>query len=574
MRLIQHLMLAQSDLSHLAEVFLSGLLHRLGDPNEDPNTAQYEFVPGIRALLNDHLSRDELLQVLQRSSQFVTAQFGQAFDFAAVVADPEGAELPAVAGHDDTSRPLAVVSAEVLARLGGRYQVLAQRISAQPNLAEVQGSAATATPSPTITEEAFEAAPVSEVHPTASTAHDARAPVPPKPATPAVFPHPHFGVGHFLAVTASTVAGEEDRRGTLAVAHTIGNLLDPHYTSEYLDAPTHAEIADALERLPSRLQRSAPLVVFWSAPIVASSDGQSRLLGRDDRAPWTSAPTIRDLVHACMASGAEQILMLLDGGSASLRELELEPWTNQWVAIVGISSDGRSTFSDLIGSATTRLSAEWPPHLSAVTGQRFMRDLARHVNALGTYSVSTTESGTPRPMMRNPAFRATADPPQAAYRTVQDKLAEQDLKGAEHTGRAIPEDELRSRSLRDVAIAYAEADDVRNAVRVSADIENPAYRAESLVAIAGAHARTSRPDWAEAVLGDARNLLDVVSDPTARADIQRAIDGAASAISSSQPGRARWRRRSPPDVSGSRPINTDNVPLYESGSSTSPGSEE
>jgi len=129
MRLVQQVMLPESDLAHLAEVFLGGLLQRISDdPKTDPDTVQYEFQAGVRDELNGYLLRDELLTVLQRSSEFVTERFGQPFDFAALLADPDGVELPAV-GDETGGRPLAHVAIGVLANLGGRYQALAERLT-------------------------------------------------------------------------------------------------------------------------------------------------------------------------------------------------------------------------------------------------------------------------------------------------------------------------------------------------------------------------------------------------------------------------------------------------------------
>jgi hypothetical protein len=129
MRLVQQVMLPESDLAHLAEVFLGGLLHRISDdPQADPDTVQYEFLPGVRDELNGYLLRDELLTVLQRSSEFVAERFGQPFDFAALLADPAGAALPAVGGETG-GRPLAHVAVGVLANLGGRYRALAERLT-------------------------------------------------------------------------------------------------------------------------------------------------------------------------------------------------------------------------------------------------------------------------------------------------------------------------------------------------------------------------------------------------------------------------------------------------------------
>jgi glycine cleavage system H protein len=129
MRLVQRVMLPESDTAHLAEVFLGGLLTMIPAPEgtADPETAQYDFYPGVRDELNNYLLRDEMLDVVRTTSQFVSERFGQPLDFAALLADPEGAPLPAIAG--DGGPPLAYITATVLAKLGGRYRSLLDRLA-------------------------------------------------------------------------------------------------------------------------------------------------------------------------------------------------------------------------------------------------------------------------------------------------------------------------------------------------------------------------------------------------------------------------------------------------------------
>jgi SOS-response transcriptional repressor LexA len=128
MRLVQRVMLPKSDTSHLAEVFLGGLLRAIPTRDEiDPEIVQYDFLPGVRDELNNYLLRDEMLDVLRQTSQFVAERFGQPFDFAALLADPEGTPLPALAGEGGP--PLAHIAAVVLAKLGGRYRSLADRLA-------------------------------------------------------------------------------------------------------------------------------------------------------------------------------------------------------------------------------------------------------------------------------------------------------------------------------------------------------------------------------------------------------------------------------------------------------------
>ena len=129
MRLVQRVMLPESDTVHLAEVFLGGLLRAISteDRTADPEAVQYDFLPGVRDELNSFLLRNEMLDVLRETSQFVAERFGQPLDFAALLADPEGSPLPALGS--DGGPPLAYVAATVLAKLGGRYRALADRLA-------------------------------------------------------------------------------------------------------------------------------------------------------------------------------------------------------------------------------------------------------------------------------------------------------------------------------------------------------------------------------------------------------------------------------------------------------------
>ena len=126
MRLVQQFMLPGSDPAHLAEVFLGGLLRAYPDNmTADPDTIQYDFVPGVRDELNRYLLRDEMLTVVDRTSQFIATRYGQSVDVAALLADPQGAPLPALTGGRKPPPP-PYITAAVLAKLGGRYRVLAE----------------------------------------------------------------------------------------------------------------------------------------------------------------------------------------------------------------------------------------------------------------------------------------------------------------------------------------------------------------------------------------------------------------------------------------------------------------
>jgi signal recognition particle receptor subunit beta len=111
MRVVQAAMLPGSRLSHLAEVWFSGLL--------TPRGAVYEFVPGTRDVLLETLRKHEVEEVVDRVSTFLErhADRGGATFLAAVPA-PDGAQrLPAL------SRPFARVRDHALARATGTVRV-------------------------------------------------------------------------------------------------------------------------------------------------------------------------------------------------------------------------------------------------------------------------------------------------------------------------------------------------------------------------------------------------------------------------------------------------------------------
>jgi tetratricopeptide (TPR) repeat protein len=134
MRLVQAAMLPSSKPSHLAEVFLSGILRRSAEeniPEQSPDEVEYEFLPGIRDELLDELPRHEALQVLATVSNFVSQRFGSPLDFRALLTaarPPDSATL---------SPAFAEVAVKVLSALGGRYAEAAERLTRLA--AEVEG---------------------------------------------------------------------------------------------------------------------------------------------------------------------------------------------------------------------------------------------------------------------------------------------------------------------------------------------------------------------------------------------------------------------------------------------------
>ncbi len=133
-RLIQQSMLSESQKGqiidqqgHVAEIFLSGLLEQLPLKEDvvDPDQVQYDFVDGVRELLLSSLPRSESVQVLMKFTDFIESHADLFPDLTALLADPMSATEVSLT---EKNRPFAIVTAQVLRRLGGGYIPLAEQI--------------------------------------------------------------------------------------------------------------------------------------------------------------------------------------------------------------------------------------------------------------------------------------------------------------------------------------------------------------------------------------------------------------------------------------------------------------
>ncbi len=118
-RLIQRSLLAtNSNAVHVAEIFFSGILRRLND-DPDPEKRFYDFEKGLRAKLNDTLSKQEITSVIDKISAYIARRAGVSIrDFRAMLALPsEQLESPLASEISEFAR----ISKEVLQGLGKEY---------------------------------------------------------------------------------------------------------------------------------------------------------------------------------------------------------------------------------------------------------------------------------------------------------------------------------------------------------------------------------------------------------------------------------------------------------------------
>ena len=130
MQLVQRRLLRDSGQSHLAEIFLSGLICRKPELETENGEPFYDFRVGARRRLLDLIGERDSKQVLCQVSAFVAERTGRVLDFAALIAAPSdyawaGASLNL---DDANTRHFAEIGATVLRRLGGSYARLAEAL--------------------------------------------------------------------------------------------------------------------------------------------------------------------------------------------------------------------------------------------------------------------------------------------------------------------------------------------------------------------------------------------------------------------------------------------------------------
>src|SRR5262249_11605628 len=118
MQLVQQTMLPEARQSHLAEVFLSGLLYE-SRSHRNPDEIIYEFYEGVREELRRFVTEAETVRVIYEVSRYIESRIGETGEVAAGLAIPGAGG--AVKRIDPLCLRFATLSADILRRFG-RYQ--------------------------------------------------------------------------------------------------------------------------------------------------------------------------------------------------------------------------------------------------------------------------------------------------------------------------------------------------------------------------------------------------------------------------------------------------------------------
>jgi formylglycine-generating enzyme required for sulfatase activity len=110
---------------HVAEFYMGGLLKPIVE-NEEGQYRVYDFLPGVRQVLNDAIGRRQTIKVLDAISQYIAGEIKSPIrSFAALLT-----LLPTYPPEQrEKILPFAQVSIEVLRNLGGEYAEFAEKIA-------------------------------------------------------------------------------------------------------------------------------------------------------------------------------------------------------------------------------------------------------------------------------------------------------------------------------------------------------------------------------------------------------------------------------------------------------------
>jgi formylglycine-generating enzyme required for sulfatase activity len=109
---------------HVAEVYMGGLLH-VTQEDKAGKARVYDFLPGVRKVLNQAMATNETENVLDAVSKYIGGKIGLSINsFTALIA-----VLPEIENNKEKVLPFASIAVDVFRNLGGEYAELANLIS-------------------------------------------------------------------------------------------------------------------------------------------------------------------------------------------------------------------------------------------------------------------------------------------------------------------------------------------------------------------------------------------------------------------------------------------------------------
>jgi len=111
---------------HVAEVYMGGLLH-VTKEDKAGKARVYDFLPGVRKVLNQAMATNETINVLDAVSKYIGDRIGLSVNSFTALIDL----LPEIETDKEKVLPFAQIAVDVFRNLGGEYAQFADLISPQ-----------------------------------------------------------------------------------------------------------------------------------------------------------------------------------------------------------------------------------------------------------------------------------------------------------------------------------------------------------------------------------------------------------------------------------------------------------
>jgi len=111
---------------HVAEVYMGGLLH-VTKEDKAGKARVYDFLPGVRKVLNQAMATNETINVLDAVSKYIGDRIGSSVNSFTALIDL----LPEIETDKEKVLPFAQIAVDVFRNLGGEYAQLANSISSK-----------------------------------------------------------------------------------------------------------------------------------------------------------------------------------------------------------------------------------------------------------------------------------------------------------------------------------------------------------------------------------------------------------------------------------------------------------
>jgi formylglycine-generating enzyme required for sulfatase activity len=125
MKIVQKESLKEANYTHLAEVFLGGLLKKSKYKTKSGDII-YEFIDGVKEILFKKLALYKKIEILSNNSSFIANNLGSFIDFQALMENPT---LKSGIALTDNDKIFAQIVADVFEEVGGEHKKLADEIT-------------------------------------------------------------------------------------------------------------------------------------------------------------------------------------------------------------------------------------------------------------------------------------------------------------------------------------------------------------------------------------------------------------------------------------------------------------